>query len=333
VANGTTSSGPPDFVAPGGVTLQLQATSFAGITLEWHAPGDDGYTGTAAQYDLRYRTAGPISTTALFDAATPVVGEPAPSVAGTLESFQVTGLAINTDYHFALRTIDEAGNVSLLSNSLLTRIASAPPSANANTRLVLHVVPAGPATCGSLGALDCSGVNTRADLEPASYHVYLLAFYFAELGGIECGITYDDGQPGGLADHDEVDVYGWTRCADLEFPSPNPAWPAPGSGTLLTWSQAGCRVPPVAVGGFFYVGAYGADWMRITPRPASGAAKVATCASAETVLPVIRLGEVAFSAGASVGGYNPCHGPAAVERTTGPGSRDSSGGAAPSRPK
>jgi hypothetical protein len=110
-----------------------------------------------------------------------------------------------------------------------------------------------------------------------------------------------------MDDHDEVDVYAWTICADLQFSSADPAWPAPGSGTLLTWTQAHCRTPPTAVAGYFYVGAYGPDVMRLTARPASGAAKVATCNSAETVLdPANALGTVVFSAGAGVEGYNPC---------------------------
>jgi chitodextrinase len=86
------------------------------ITLAWTAPGDDGAAGTAASYDIRYSTS-PIASDAELATATPVAGAPAPHAAGTAESFTVTGLSLGTEYHFAMKTNDESGNRSLLSNS------------------------------------------------------------------------------------------------------------------------------------------------------------------------------------------------------------------------
>jgi hypothetical protein len=86
------------------------------ITLNWTAPGDDGAVGTAESYDVRY-SINPITTLAEFNAATPASGEPAPHAAGTAESFTVTGLGPGTTYFVRLRTADESGNVSVLSNS------------------------------------------------------------------------------------------------------------------------------------------------------------------------------------------------------------------------
>ena len=61
------------------------------IQLSWTAPGDDGATGTATTYDVRY------STSTINDgnwaAATQTTGEPAPQVASSAETFTVTGLA------------------------------------------------------------------------------------------------------------------------------------------------------------------------------------------------------------------------------------------------
>ena len=84
------------------------------ITLTWTATGDDGDTGTATQYDLRYSTSE--ITSGNFANATQVSGEPNPSSAGTKESVTVTGLEKNTVYYFALKVADNAGNSSGLSN-------------------------------------------------------------------------------------------------------------------------------------------------------------------------------------------------------------------------
>ncbi len=53
-----------------------------------------------------------------WDAATSVTtGVPTPAVAGTPESMEVTGLAPQTTYYFAIKTSDEIPNVSQVSNS------------------------------------------------------------------------------------------------------------------------------------------------------------------------------------------------------------------------
>ena len=82
--------------------------------MTWTAPGDDGTVGTAAQYDIRYSTA--LITDANFNSATQAPNLPAPSAAGTSETFDVTGLTENTTYYFALKTADEVPNSSGLSN-------------------------------------------------------------------------------------------------------------------------------------------------------------------------------------------------------------------------
>jgi subtilisin family serine protease len=95
-----------------GLVTPLARTS---LTLEWTAPGDDGAIGTAAGYDLRYATA-PIDD-ATFDAAFQATGVPDPAIAGTTESYTVPGLNPATQYYFALKTFDNVGNLSGLSNS------------------------------------------------------------------------------------------------------------------------------------------------------------------------------------------------------------------------
>jgi len=83
-------------------------------TLQWTAPGDDGEDGQAFRYDLRYSLK-PISAQN-FSYATPVSGLPSPARSGIPQHVTVTGLAANTEYYFALKTVDEAGNWSGLSN-------------------------------------------------------------------------------------------------------------------------------------------------------------------------------------------------------------------------
>ena len=94
------------------VRAQVTETS---ITLVWTAPGDDSLLGQATRYDLRWSLT-PITTLASFALATPVAGVPAPAVAGSTESATVSGLTPATQYWFALRTQDDAGNLSDISN-------------------------------------------------------------------------------------------------------------------------------------------------------------------------------------------------------------------------
>ncbi|QXD14069.1 S8 family serine peptidase [Rhodocaloribacter litoris] len=111
----------PDEIPPAPVTdlaivAEMASTIGTSVTLTWTAVGDDGTDGTAARYDLRYSTAGPIDASN-FDDATPVTGLPAPQPAGSTETFTATGLPFNTEMWFALVVEDEFGNRSDVSNS------------------------------------------------------------------------------------------------------------------------------------------------------------------------------------------------------------------------
>src|SRR6185369_855545 len=99
-------------LGPGMARAQVTATS---VTLAWTAPGDDSLSGRAARYDLRWSTL-PISSLADFALANPVAGVALPQPAGAIESASVAGLEPSTTYYFSLRTFDEVGNSSALSN-------------------------------------------------------------------------------------------------------------------------------------------------------------------------------------------------------------------------
>lgn len=99
------------------------------ITVTWTAPGDDGDSGRASQYDLRYSTS-PI-TSANFSSAIAVSGLAAPRPAGTPESATINNLVPGTMYHVAIKVADEVPNWSGISNvaSLSTSAEIIPPAA------------------------------------------------------------------------------------------------------------------------------------------------------------------------------------------------------------
>jgi len=106
----------PDSTAPAEVTdLAASPISPSSVTLTWTAPGDDGNTGRAYAYDIRY-SRNPINTDEDFAAALQAPDEPNPQNAGAEESFTLQNLSGNTDWYFAIKTFDESGNASPLSN-------------------------------------------------------------------------------------------------------------------------------------------------------------------------------------------------------------------------
>lgn len=122
-----TTSG--DNAPPGGIAdLVITGTTGTSIALRWTAPGNDGQTGTAASYDIRYSTS-PI-TDANWAAATTVTGEPVPAIAGTAQTFTITGLQGSATYYAAMKTTDASGNVSVLSNVVTgSTLDTIPPAA------------------------------------------------------------------------------------------------------------------------------------------------------------------------------------------------------------
>ena len=110
---------PPILGDESAVTSPEAATG--GVLLKWTAPGDDGYTGRAAGYDVRYQPMafGPLNTESEWVAAARVYGLPFPSQSGGKDSVLILGLVTGAGYYFALKSYDEANNYSPLSNSPL----------------------------------------------------------------------------------------------------------------------------------------------------------------------------------------------------------------------
>lgn len=101
----------------------------ATVVLEWTAPGDDGYQGRATRYDMRYSLT-PI-TGSNFDRATPVPGLPVPGSPRTRDRVEVGGLTPETAYYFAIKTVDETGNWSGMSN--VVQVVAHPPGTDPGT--------------------------------------------------------------------------------------------------------------------------------------------------------------------------------------------------------
>jgi hypothetical protein len=131
------------------------------VSVTWTAPGDDGRTGTATGYDLRVLDA-PIDNTN-WDAATIVPGTPAPRTSGVRQRTVVRGLTRGTSYWFAIKSVDDAGNWSDISNIVRWDwiYDTAPPAAP-------HGVAA--AKQGDSDVHVIWTANTEADL--AGYYVY-----------------------------------------------------------------------------------------------------------------------------------------------------------------
>ncbi len=104
-----------DTIAPSSVDdLSADNPSYTTVDLSWTAPGDDGTTGTAWVYDVRYSPTD--ITNDNWDDAIQVEFEPGPKTSGSSQSTVVTGLSDGTTYYFAMKAYDELGNLAGLSN-------------------------------------------------------------------------------------------------------------------------------------------------------------------------------------------------------------------------
>ncbi|MBD3331867.1 hypothetical protein GF356_03370 [candidate division GN15 bacterium] len=128
VVSATTTGGEPpvDDVPPSPVAaLTIYATSDTSISLRWTVTGDDGVSGQASVYDIRYREDS--ITTANWASATQVQDEPSPLLPGNAQVFEITGLESSTKYYFAIKIGDEIPNWSAMSTVVNATTAAEPP--------------------------------------------------------------------------------------------------------------------------------------------------------------------------------------------------------------
>ena len=107
-------SHPNDSTPPSAAPMQIDAITAGTITFTWRAPGDDGISGLATGYDLRYS---PVPLTdETWPTATPALGNVTPDTPNSLERYTITGLTPGTTYYFSMKTYDEVPNYSAMSS-------------------------------------------------------------------------------------------------------------------------------------------------------------------------------------------------------------------------
>ena len=112
----TGDPGPPDFIA------DLEATEIFphAVTLRFTAPGDDGNTGRASSYRIRYQQIE--LTEENWEDAVDVSPTTNPREAGQVERIRIHDLNPEGLYFFGVRSRDDAGNQSPLSNVAEVRL-------------------------------------------------------------------------------------------------------------------------------------------------------------------------------------------------------------------
>jgi formylglycine-generating enzyme required for sulfatase activity len=108
---------PKDEVIPGRVTdLKVVDIGDSTVTLAWTAPGDDGAAGKAEAYEVRWLNR-PIVEVYDWTEGTVVGPLPVPGVVGTRETAVLLGIPGGDWRYFGLKSRDEAGNWSIISNN------------------------------------------------------------------------------------------------------------------------------------------------------------------------------------------------------------------------
>lgn len=101
-----------DEIAPGAPS-ELQAAidgvTSSAVSASFIAPGDDEFTGSVSQYEVRYMAGTPL-TADNWDQATLAGIQIAPAEAGTVHAFTVEGLIPRTNYYIGVRAYDNCLN-------------------------------------------------------------------------------------------------------------------------------------------------------------------------------------------------------------------------------
>ncbi len=115
----------PDETEPGAITdLSVPVLATDLISFSWTATGDDGFEGVADHYLFRYLVGETIMTEVDWENGADVPEQylPVPLASGAEQLLSVSGFVPGTTYGFCIRVVDEAGNVSAISNPLLVTI-------------------------------------------------------------------------------------------------------------------------------------------------------------------------------------------------------------------
>ncbi len=137
------------------------------IQVEWTAPGDDVYVGSAQLYDIRY-SANPLNNSN-FAAAIKVDDIPDPEPSGTKQTIILANRGGEENIYIAIKSTDDKGNVSNISNIAHIRTYDIPPAtindlavtAVTKTEIDLSFTSVGDdGLAGKAAAYDCR-INTK----------------------------------------------------------------------------------------------------------------------------------------------------------------------------
>ncbi len=236
----STSTLVTDRVAPAQIdTLAAPNVKPNYVTLAWTAVGDDGATGAATEYQMRYSTS-PIFDDASFAAATAVADMPVPQLAGSAESLTVHGLTPSTTYWFAIKARDEVPNWSALSNVVTFTTLEAdlsPPNAVANLKVsaaqitAAYLSWAAPADVGTAGV---AGYDLRYSTNPID-------------DGNWASATQVPGEPapGAPGTTDRCTVTGLTPGTTYYFAIQSTDYAEPGNVSALSNIASATTMPPI----------------------------------------------------------------------------------------
>lgn len=216
----------------------------------------------------------------------------------------------------SLYVVDTAGERVIRFTYPAPLQCSVPPPAGVPLQdpvILLHLTPVnGSPQCVQAVSANCATAVTSGRVATSagpSYFAYLLvgAGASGSLGGVELGISYDQGRSGGASDGQGIEIYGWTSCGSLQFPTSAPAaWPDPSSGNRITWTAERCPNTQVGVAGYFYLGAYSASRLSVSAHPLTHEIRTANCYGSESAVPRNLVGFLAFSPDGAAPGCNPC---------------------------
>ncbi len=115
ISNNTTAAIIGDIVPPADINdLTIISASYNSIQLNWTAVGDNGNEGFAAEYVIKVHTEN--ITEENWGEIPEIEQTISPQIAGSTESFLITELESVTMYYAAVKVLDEAQNISNLSN-------------------------------------------------------------------------------------------------------------------------------------------------------------------------------------------------------------------------
>lgn len=136
---------PEDSIPPAAI---LNLNIISGVdsicVLTWTSPGDDLFEGRASSYEIRYATDSSIlkNWTGGYVASNP----PTPLIPGETQQFTIHNLIPDSTYYFAIKTSDDSGNVSAVSNiakettSPLPSVEIVSPSSGSNVSQLTKVL-------------------------------------------------------------------------------------------------------------------------------------------------------------------------------------------------